>query len=166
MFGTGDAIVHPRRGVGIVTDIREREWQGTNSRYYEIELLGREPNLSLMIPIEEADDLGLRPAIERSEVEEVWLILRSEPQELPSNHKTRHSLLRDKLHAGDIFQVAEVLRDLTWRRQEEGHLTTRGKRIYKEALMFLSGEVAAAQQMDVTEAEMLVREKLRKLSSS
>ncbi|MGD2143874.1 MAG: CarD family transcriptional regulator [Anaerolineae bacterium] len=161
MFDTGDAIVHPTRGVGVVVEIQEREWQGTSSQYYQIELLGREPSLKLMIPIEEADELGLRRAIEQSEVEEVWGVLQSDPDELPQNHKTRHKLLRDRLHAGDVFQVAEVLRDLTWRQREEDHLTTRGKRIYKEALMFLSGEIAAAQHIDVAEAEAQIRGKLR-----
>lgn len=166
MFNTGDAIVHPTRGVGVVVNIQEREWQGSNSQYYQIELLGREPSLKLMIPIEEADELGIRLAIRRSEVEQVWDVLRSSPEELPSNHKTRHKFLRDKLHAGDIFQVAEVLRDLTWRQKEEDHLTTRGKRIYKEALMFVAGEVAAAQDIDVAEAKTQIREELRKILSS
>jgi len=166
MFNTGDAIVHPTRGVGVVVDIQERQWQGSSSKYYQIELLGREPSLKLMIPIEEADELGIRRAIQQSEVEQVWRVLRSDPEELPKNHKTRHKLLRDKLHAGEVFQVAEVLRDLTWRQKEEDHLTTRGKRIYKEALMFLAGEVAAAQGIDVAEAKTQIREKLRGILSS
>jgi CarD family transcriptional regulator len=166
MFDTGDAIVHPTRGVGVVVDIQEREWQGTSSQYYQIELLGREPSLKLMIPIKEAEELGLRRAIRQSELVEVWRVLRSEPDELPQNHKTRHKLLREKLHAGDVFQVAEVLRDLTWRQREEDHLTTRGKRIYKEALMFLAAEIAAAQGIDVPEAKNQIREKLRGVLAS
>jgi len=161
MFDTGDAIVHPTRGVGVVVDIQEREWQGSSSRYYQIELLGREPALKLMIPIEEAEELGLRLAIKRSEVEQVWRVLKSEPNDLPSNHKTRHSQLREKLRTGDVYQTAEVLRDLTWREKEEDHLTTRGSRIHKEALMCLSGEVAAALEIEVPEAEAQVRERLQ-----
>ena len=166
MFNTGDAIVHPTRGVGVVVNIQEREWQGSASRYYQIELLGREPSLRLMIPIEESDELGLRLAIQGSEVEQVWQVLCSQAEDLPSNHKTRHKLLREKLHAGDVFQVAEVLRDLTWRQKEEDHLTTRGNRIYKEALMFLAGEVAAAQEIDVGEAKTRITEKLRGIAGS
>ncbi len=166
MFNTGDAIVHPTRGVGVVVDIQEREWQGNSSKYYQIELLGREPSLQLMVPIEEAGELGIRRAIEKSEVEEVWRVLLSAPDDLPENHKTRHALLRDRLHAGDVFQVAEVLRDLTWRRKEEDHLTTRGRRIHKEALMFLAGEIAAAEGIDVADAESLIRERLRAIRSS
>lgn len=163
MFDTGDAIVHPTRGVGVVIGIKERKWQGSSSPYYQIELLGREPTLRLMIPVEEADSLGVRLAIPRSKVKQVWRVLRSDPETLPSNHKTRHSMLREKLHAGDVFQVAEVIRDLTWRRKWEDHLTTRGKRIYKEAMMFLAGEIAAAQGIEVAEAMTEVRAKLREV---
>jgi CarD family transcriptional regulator len=166
MFDTGDAIVHPTRGVGVVVDIQERQWQGSSSQYYQIELLGSEPSLKLMIPIEEADELGLRRAIRQSEVEQVWRVLRSEPEDLPKNHKTRHKLLKEKLHTGDVFQVAEVLRDLTWRQREEDHLTTRGKRIYKEALTFLAAEIAAVQGIDVSESKTQIREQLRQILSS
>jgi CarD family transcriptional regulator len=165
MFDTGDAIVHPTRGVGVVVDIQEREWQGSRSQYYQIELLGREPSLKLMIPIEEAEGLGIRRAIHQSEVGQVWRVLGSEPEDLPENHKMRHRLLNEKLHAGDVFGVAEVLRDLTWRQREEDHLTTRGKRIFKEALMFLAAEIAAAQGVDVAEAEIEIRGKLREIRS-
>lgn len=166
MFNTGDAIVHPTRGVGVVVDIQEREWQGTSSQYYQIELLGREPSLQLMVPIEEAEELGIRRAIQKSEVEEVWRVLRARPGDLPENHKTRHALLKDRLHAGDVFRVAEVLRDLTWRQKEEDHLTTRGERLHKEALMLLAAEVAAAKGIDVAEADSQIRERLRAILSS
>ena len=165
MFDTGDAIVHPTRGVGVVVDIEDRVWQGNSSQYYQIELLGREPNLKLMIPIEEAEELGIRLAIRQPEVEQVWRVIRAQPEDLPQNHKTRHKVLQEKLHAGDIFLVAEVLRDLTWRKREEERLTTRGNRIYKEALTFLAAEIAAAQQVDVAEANSQVREKLGEILS-
>lgn len=164
MFSTGDAIVHPTRGVGVVVDIQEREWQGSNSQYYQIELLGREPSLQLMVPIEEADELGIRRAIQKSEVGQVWDVLLSEPEELPANHKTRHALLTDRLHTGDVFQIAEVLRDLSWRQRDKDHLTTRGRRIHRDALTFLAGEIAAAEEIDVAEAEARIREKLRMIS--
>ncbi len=161
MFSTGDAVVHPTRGVGVVVDIQEREWQGSNSQYYQIELIGREPSLQLMVPIEEADELGIRPAIPESEVGQVWRVLLSKPEDLPANHKTRHALLMDRLRTGDVFQIAQVLRDLTWRQKDQDHLTTRGRRIHKEALTFLAGEIAAAEGIDVIEAEARIRERLK-----
>ena len=160
MFDTGDIIVHPNHGVGVVVDIRERKWRGNNSLYYEIELLDREPSVSLMIPVEAAGTLGLRYAITKAKLKQIWCVLRSNPEALPTNHKTRYRLLKEKLYTGDVFQVAEIVRDLAWR-QQKNHLTTRGKRVYKEGLMFLAGEVAAVQGIDVEEATTQVRTKLR-----
>ncbi len=163
MFNRGDAIVHPRRGAGVVVNIHERQWQGSNSRYYQIELLGREPTLQLMIPIEEADDVGLRPAIQCSEVEEVWEVLNCRANELPSSHEKRYNVLKQKLHAGDVFQVAEVLRDLTWRQKQQDHLTTRGERIYEEAILFLAGELAVTKGIEVAEAKAQIHERLHEI---
>ncbi len=165
MFDTGDTIVHPTHGVGVVVEIKERKWRGSNSLYYQIDLLGREPNVCLMIPVEAAEGLGLRAAIPRSQLKRLWRVLRSTPEILPTNHKLRYKFLMDKLHAGDVFQVAEILRDLTWR-QQENHLTTRGKQVYRDGVMFLAGEVAAAQGIDVTEAATQVKTKLEEIASS
>lgn len=163
MFERGDAVVHPTRGVGFVVDIEERPWRGDKSLYYKIELLGREPDVSIRIPVEKAEGLGVRRAISASEISRVWEVLHADPEELPSNHKTRYKVLKDKLHAGDVLQVAEILRDLTWRREDKDHLTTRVKRVYEEGLMFLAGEIAAAQDVSLTEAMTQIRSKLQEI---
>jgi CarD family transcriptional regulator len=166
MFERGDAIVHPIRGAGVVTDIEERPWRGDSSLYYKIKLLGQDPSISLRVPVEEADSIGIRYAIPKSQVEQIWQVLFSSPDKLPSNHKTRYKFLKEKLHAGDVLQVAEVVRDLTWRQQKKDHLTTRGKRVYEEGIGFLSGEIAAAQNIDIMEADMKIRTKLREIRTS
>ena len=163
-FKSGDAIVHPLRGAGIVVRVEERQWHGSKDMYYRIELLGQ-PGSSLMIPIEAAKKIGVRRAISRSKLNHVWRVLRANPQTLPDKHKERYQLLEDKLHAGDIFEVAEVVRDMAWRQQREGRLTTLGKRMYEEGLMLLAGEVAAAQGVDLADAEAEVKERLKKTMS-
>jgi RNA polymerase-interacting CarD/CdnL/TRCF family regulator len=69
-------------------------------------------------------------------------------------------LLEDKLHAGDVFQVAEVVRDMAWRQQQEGSLTTIGKRRYEEGMKILAGEIAAVQEVDLGDAEAQIRARL------
>ena len=96
MFDTGDTIVHPTHGVGVVTSIKEREWRGSNSLYYKIELLGREPSVCLMIPVEAAEGLGLRRAIPQSKLKQLWSVLHSTPETLPTNHKQRYKFLMEK----------------------------------------------------------------------
>ena len=154
MFSAGDAIIHPVRGAGVVVGIEVRQWRGTSDRYYKIQLLSQH-GVTLMVPINAAEMLGLRRTIPRSKLNQVWRVLHDNPRELPANHKQRYQLLKDKLHAGDVFQVAEVVRDMTWRRRDS-KLTTVGKRLYDEGLALLAGEIAATQDIDVNDAEVQI----------
>lgn len=160
MFEAGDAIIHPVRGAGVVVRLEERRWRGSSNLYYRIELLGQ-PGIKLMIPTGVAETMGLRRVIPLSELKKVWRVLRAAPETLPADHKERYKLLEDKLHAGDVFQVAEVVRDMTWRQQREGHLTTIGKQRYEEGMRILAGEIAAVQSVDMDDAEAQVRVRLR-----
>ena len=159
MFKEGDAIVHPVRGAGLVVGIEERQWHGSSGLYYRIELLGQ-PGTSLMIPVNVAKTIGLRRAASRSKLNKVWRVLRADPGTLPDDHKSRYELLHDRLHTGDVLQVAEAVRDMAWRQKRQGSLTTQGKRIYGEGMRTLSGEIAVSQGIDLTDAEAQVRARL------
>jgi CarD family transcriptional regulator len=159
MFKAGDAIVHPIRGAGVVERVEERQWRGSSAMYYRINLVGH-PGTRLMVPTGAAEELGLRRAIPRSELNKVWHVLLADPRRLPADHKKRYQLLDDKLHTGDIFQVAEVVRDMAWRRQRKGGLTTTGKKRYEEAMRILAGEIAAVQETGVDDAEAQIQAKL------
>ena len=159
MFRAGDAVIHPVRGAGVVVRVEKRQWRGDSALYYRINLLGQ-PGTRLMVPVSAADTLGLRRVIPRSKLSKVWRVLRAAPKTLPANHKKRYELLDDRLHAGDVFQVAEVVRDMAWRQQREGSLTTIGKQRYEEGMKILAGEIAAVQGVDLDDAEAQVRAKL------
>jgi CarD family transcriptional regulator len=160
MFKVGDAIIHPVRGAGVITGIDKRQWRGSNDRYYTIRLLAEE-GTTLMVPVDTADTLGLRRAITQSKLKSVWRVLRADPQSLPVDHKQRYQLLKEKLQTGDIMDVTEVVRDMAWRQQQEGRLTTVGKRLYEKGITLLAGEIAAVQSTDVENAEMEIRERLQ-----
>jgi CarD family transcriptional regulator len=163
-FKTGDAVVHPFRGAGIVISVAERQWHGHEHLYYRIKLLDQ-PGTILMIPISTAKELGLRHAISQSNVSEVWGVLRAVPNVLPNDHKERYQLLEDKLHTGDAFQIAEVVRDMAWRLQRKGRLTTVGRRRYKEGIRFLAGEIAAVEGIEMVNAEAQVLARLAECTS-
>jgi RNA polymerase-interacting CarD/CdnL/TRCF family regulator len=160
MFESGDAVFHPVRGAGIVRGVEKRRWHGDNVLYYTIELLGQ-PGTKVMIPTSVAKEIGLRRAMSRTKLKKMWTVLGGDPRKLPADHKDRYELLKEKLHAGDVLKVAEAVRDMAWRREREGYLTTRGKRLYDKGMMFLAGEIAAVRGVDLTEAEMQVTARLR-----
>jgi RNA polymerase-interacting CarD/CdnL/TRCF family regulator len=160
MFKVGDAVVHPTRGAGIVIDVEELRRRGDTEPYYNIDLLAPADTI-LMIPVNGAESQGVREAIQRSHLGKVWHVLQEDPEKLPSNYRTRHKLLNDKLYTGDILKVAEAVRDMAWRRRGEG-LTTRGRRIYKKGMRLLAGEIAAAQEIGLADAKAQVRKELRR----
>ena len=158
-FKTGDAVVHPLRGAGIVISVEERQWHGHEHLYYRIRLLDH-PGTKLMVPTSVAQELGLRHAISQSNMNKVWGVLGATPNILPNDHKERYQLLENKLHTGDAYQVAEVVRDMAWRLQRKGRLTTIGRRRYKEGIRFLAGEIAAVEGIEIVNAEAQVLARL------
>ena len=163
-FTTGDAIVHPIRGAGIVERIVERTWHGNAELYYRIRLLGQSGTM-LMIPTSVAEKRGMRCAISRSKIGQLWSTLLAAPVNLPDEHKELQQFLQDKLGTGDIFQVAEVVRDMAWR-QWKTRLSATGKQVYKEGIRFLAGEIAATQDIEFADAETQVRARLKERLSS
>jgi CarD family transcriptional regulator len=163
-FTAGDAIVHPTRGAGIVERIVERTWHGNAELYYRIRLLGQSGTM-LMIPASAAEKLGLRGAISQSNMEQLWRVLLAAPMSLPSKHRDRAQLLQDKLGTGDVFQVAEMVRDIAWR-QWKTRLGITAKRLYEEGIRLLAGEIAATQDIEFADAETQLRARLRERLSS
>ncbi len=159
-FQIGDVVVHPLHGAGIITGFKKLQPQGNIRRYYEIKLLRRNET-NLMIPVQECEDIGMRPAISTNRLGEVWDTFRQSPNSLPDNHRSRYKLLKDKMQTGDIYQIAEAVRDIAWRRQQRDGLTQKSKEIFKQALRLLAGEIAAAKQIELETAQEQVQERLR-----
>jgi CarD family transcriptional regulator len=163
-FTTGDAIVHPTRGAGVVERIVERTWQGNTELYSRIRLLGQSGTM-LMIPTSVAEKLGMRCAISRSDMRRLWCILLATPGNLPDDHKELQQFLEGKLGTGDIFQVAEVVRDMAWR-QRETQLSATIKQLYEEGTRLLVGEIAATRDIEFADADIQFRARLREHLSS
>jgi RNA polymerase-interacting CarD/CdnL/TRCF family regulator len=166
MFRVGDTVVHPDYGAGIVTDVKEMAFLGNERKqYYSIELLSQ-PETTVMVAVSNEEKAGLRSPISESKLRRVWRILRAGPRTLPSDHNKRYALLKEKLHNRDILEVAKVLRDLAWRRENRQSLTIRGKRLYDKSLELLASEVAGAQGTDFDMAEAQIADRLAASMSS
>jgi RNA polymerase-interacting CarD/CdnL/TRCF family regulator len=113
-----------------------------------------------MVPVGKEESFGLRRPVAKNRLGRLWRILRAEPDDLPTDHKQRYAVIEEKLQDCDFFQIAEVVRDLAWRREEKRHLTAVGKRLYKTGLGFLASELAAVQGSDVDTAEAQIAERL------
>ncbi|MEA3309035.1 MAG: CarD family transcriptional regulator [Chloroflexota bacterium] len=159
-FKIGDAVVHPLRGAGRITGFTELETAGTLRKYYKIRLL-KQTTTNLMIPVDEVDEVGIRAAASTEELDTVWAILASEPEELPDNYRTRHKVMRSQSHTGDIQEIAKIIRDAGWRKQSEDGLTQKGKELYKQGLRLLAAEIAAARDIPLAQAKKEIKTHLK-----
>ncbi len=116
MFQVGDKVVYPMHGAGIIESIEEREVLGEIRKYYVMHLpVG---NMKVFVPLNSVGSLGLRDVIDQSQIETVQAVLQSEnvPTTLAWNRRYRANL--EKIKSGDILEVAEVVRSLSYREKE------------------------------------------------
>jgi len=157
MFATGDAVMHPAHGAGIVVEIKSMPIQHITQQYYMINILGK-TKMMIMVPVDNAGKLGMRLAITSAEIDQVWQVLSATPDELPDDNKQRFKELTDKLKIPETFKVAEVVRDLKWRRVQTERLNSSGQRLYDRAMHLLAGEIAVSQDVKMQSAKLHIEE--------
>ena len=144
MFKIGQAVVHPAHGPGEVVQIKTLSTLGSGKRYYSIRLLdGSETEV--WVPVQDAQQQGLRPPINKSRVPEIWRRLRATAETLPTDHQKRYEVVREKLETGQPLSIAEAIRDLSWKDYTVRSLTSEGKRLYDKGIRMLTTEVALVQ---------------------
>jgi CarD family transcriptional regulator len=158
-FQVGDTVIHPHYGAGVITEIQERHSLGPSKSYYSIELLG-DPQTTVMVALGKEESVGLRAPIPKTRLSRLWRILRGRPDSLPEEHKKRYAVIEGKLQEGDLFQIAEAVRDLAWYQEEKRPLTKVGQRLYETGLGFMASELAGVQGSDVETAEAEISERL------
>lgn len=143
MYNVGDHVVYPMHGAGIIVAIEEREVLGEKQEYYIMKLpIG---DMKVMIPMKSVEELGLRQVINDEEVQRVYQILRGEQSAMSSNWNRRYRANMEKIKSGDIFEVAEVVRNLTIRENEKG-LSTGERKMLDNARQILMSELVIAQE--------------------
>src|SRR2546428_767998 len=108
-----------------------------------------------MVPADNAEEIGLREVINDEEVEEVFAVLRKKEARMPTNWSRRFKTHVEKLRSGDIYQVAEVVRNLARRDKEKG-LSAGEKRMLAKARQILLSEITFAADVDECEAGKLL----------
>lgn len=145
MFNLGDKVVYPMHGAGIIETVEQKEILGEVKKYYVLKMPIGE--IKLMIPVDNVNNIGLRNVIDKSAVEEVYEILKQSAVINDSNWNKRYRDNMVKMKTGDIFEVAQVVRDLTYRDREKG-LSTGEKKMLVSAKQMLVSELALSTNMD------------------
>jgi len=141
-------VVHPQHGAATIAKKVKQEFNGDKKDYFVLEIATEQ--LTVMVPIDTIDDV-IRPIISKTQARKVLSVLKEEPQEAGSNWSRWYKVLNEKMTSGDIFQVAEVVRDLNYAQQTKG-ISPALKRMLSKARVTLTSELQFALDIDEEEA--------------
>ena len=149
-FEIGDNVGYPHPGAGKVIKKEQKEVLGERREYLTIKILHND--MTVMVPTENAALAGLRRVIDEDTVKKVLAVLQDECSEMPKNWNRRFKHNRDKIKTGDIYELAEVVRNLAIRESQKG-LSTGEKQMFTRAKKILASELMYALGMDEDEVE-------------
>lgn len=150
MFEIGDKVVYPMHGAGVIEAIEEKEVLGERQRYYIMKLPIGE--MRVMIPMANVENVGLREVVDQEGIDRVFEILQGKETKMSSNWNRRYRNNMEKIKSGDIFEVAEVVRNLAIRDREKG-LSTGERKMLDGARQILISELALAQDTTAEQIE-------------
>jgi CarD family transcriptional regulator len=156
-FELGDNVVYPHHGAGKVLKKERKKMFGEEREYLTIKILHND--MTVMVPCENAGKAGLRRVIDEDTVKKVLAVLQDEVSEMPKNWNRRFKHNRDKIKTGDIYELAEVVRNLAIREHEKG-LSTGEKQMFTRAKKILASELMYALDKDEDAAEAYLDELL------
>ena len=156
-YRVGDTVVYPHHGAAIIEKKEKRNLSGEERDYLVLRLTYGD--LTLMVPADATEEVGLRDVVSKKQVDEVFTLLEARDGTMPTNWSRRFKANYEKLKSGDIFQVAEVVRNLALREREKG-LSAGEKRMLTKSKQILVSELAAAVKKSDEATEALIDEKL------
>ena len=148
MYKVGDKVVYPHHGAGTVVKKETREVLGEKREYLTIKILHND--MTVNVPADNADRVGLRKVIDEQMVSKVLKALTGSGTTMPKNWNRRFKHNRDKMKTGDIFELAEVVRNLSLRDRDKG-LSTGEKQMFVKAKKILISELMYAKGLDEEE---------------
>ena len=156
MFNVGDKIVYPMHGAGTIDAIEQKDILGEKQDYYIIKMPGE---VKVMVPIAKASDVGVRSVINKEEAGKVLQVLEANETEMSNSWNKRYKENMDKMKTGDIYEVADVVRNLSYKQKEKG-LSTGEKKMLNNAKQILVSELVLAEHASENEVENLVENKI------
>ena len=157
LFEVGETVVYPHHGAAKIIEIKTRVIRGEEKQYLKLSVTQGE--LTIEVPAENVDLVGVRDVIGKEGLDRVFEVLRTPFAEEPTNWSRRYKANLEKLASGDVIKVSEVVRDL-WRRDRDKGLSAGEKRMLAKARAILIAELALAEQTAEDKAEIMLDEVL------
>ena len=156
MFNVGDKVVYPMHGAGTIDSIDKKNILDEEIEYINISMPG---GVKVMVPSNQASKQGLRNIISQNDVEKVFCILETDETQMSDNWNKRYRDNMDKMKSGDIYEVADVVRNLSFKQKEKG-LSTGEKKMLYNAKQILVSELVLVENTTNAEMEQLVDNKI------
>lgn len=149
MFDVGSKVIYPQHGAAIVTGRAKKTAFGEKKEYLTLQVVFSD--LTILAPVDKLEEIGVREPISAEEVEEVFAVLRKKDARMPTNWSRRFKNHLEKLKSGDVYQLAEVVRNLSIRDKDKG-LSAGEKKMLMRARQILVSELTVA--LDLTEEQV------------
>ena len=149
-YKAGDRVVYPHHGAAIIEKTEMVELNGEKKKYFVLKTA--HDDLTVRVPVDKVDEVGMRPPISLEDVEDLFVLLSKKDVREPANWSRRFKNHQEKLKSGDVYQVAEVVRNLALREKAKG-LSAGEKNMYTKARKVLVSELSFA--LDVSEEDAM-----------
>ena len=158
-FKVGDRVVYPHHGAAVIEKKEVREAFGEKTEYLVLRMA--HGDLMLSVPSAKAEEVGMRPPISAEDVDDLFQLLAKKDVREPTNWSRRFKNHQEKLKSGDVYQVAEVVRNLA-ARNRDASLSAAERTMYDRARINLISEIAPALKVSAEEAEQYLNDALER----
>jgi CarD family transcriptional regulator, regulator of rRNA transcription len=147
MFKVGDRAVYPTQGLGVIEAVEAREFSGERNQFYVLRIV--DSDMTIMVPVANAEQVGLRTVIERDRVSSIYTMLEEKHENggAVASWSRRQREYNEKIKSGDLLEVAQVLREL-YLIKEGKDLSYGEKKVLDLARRLLVKELAFAEGRD------------------
>lgn len=157
MFKIGDKIVYPMHGAGVIDSVEIKEFLGEEKEYFILKMpIG---NMDISIPKSNINKMNIRDVISKEEGEKILKILEEDPEDLNNNWNLRYRENQEILKTGDIFKIANMVRDLVALDDDKG-LSTTEKKLLNRARRIMASELVMSGSLEKDDAEKMIDESI------
>ena len=156
-FSIDEKVVYPSQGVGLITEVFEKNFRGTTMTYYKIYI--EVSDMVVLVPIEKAEELGIRAIVGAEEAEKALNSLSDDFEPITSDWKLRYQMNLDLLKKGTIADIAAIVRCL-YNRSKVKELPILERKLYDQAKKLLEDEISIAMGLSEKEVESMIHVKL------
>lgn len=156
MFNVGDKVVYPMHGAGTIEGIEEKDILGEKQAYYIIKMPGE---VKVMVPTAKAEGIGVRDIIDKETAGKVFKVLETDSTQMDMNWNKRYRDNMEKMKSGDAYEIADVVRNLSFKQKEKG-LSTGEKKMLNNAKQILVSELVLTEHATQDEIENIVENKI------